>query len=83
VPTGGSVVLSALKQGDERSTLIARVFNPDKSVARAALRIDAPLARAYAVNLLEERESELPVEDGGVAIELRPHEIRTIELEIG
>jgi alpha-mannosidase len=76
----GGVVLSALKQGEDRRTVIVRLFNPDDAEATASIRLEAPVERAYAVNLLEEQQSELPIEDGEIRIALGPHQIRTIEI---
>jgi mannosylglycerate hydrolase len=77
----GGVVLSALKQAEDRSSVIVRLFNPDAADARATLTLDAALARAFEVNLLEERQRELPIENGGVALTLTPHQIMTIEIQ--
>ena len=76
----GSVVLSALKRAEERGSVIVRLFNPDDAEATVSLALDSPVARAFAVNFLEERQSELPIEAGAIAIALRPHEIKTIEI---
>ncbi len=35
---------------------------------------------AFATNMLEEKEADLEVKDGAVAIEFRPFEIKTIRL---
>ena len=72
--------LSALKRAEDRSGLIVRLFNPGPAGARATLVLDAPLAAAFEVNLLENRQSELRVDSGRVAVTLAPHQIRTIEL---
>jgi mannosylglycerate hydrolase len=79
---GGGVVLSALKQAEDRSSVIVRLFNPDATEARATVTLDAALVRAFEVNLLEERQRELSIENGGVALSLAPHQIMTIELAV-
>jgi alpha-mannosidase len=76
----GGVVLSALKQAEDGASVIVRLFNPDDSEATASLTIDAPIAAAYEVNLLEERQSEIRVQSNAVPIALRPHGIKTIEI---
>ena len=76
----GDIVLSALKRAEDRSGLIVRLFNPGPAGARATLVLDAPLAAAFEVNLLENRQSELRAASGRVAVTLAPHQIRTIEL---
>src|SRR5262249_5497602 len=65
--TGGAV-LSALKQAEDRASVIVRLFNPDDDEARGAIRVDMPVERAYAVNLLEERQSEWQIDGGAIPI---------------
>jgi alpha-mannosidase len=76
----GDVVLSALKQAEDRPTTIVRLFNPDDAAAEAVLSFDWPIAKAFAVNFLEERQHELAVSAGGVAVRLQPRQIQTIEV---
>ena len=78
--TAGGVVLSALKQAEDRNSIVVRLFNPDNDEARATVRMDAPIAEAFAVNLLEERQAPLAVDNGAVALRLGPHQIQTIEI---
>ena len=78
--TAGGAVLSALKHAEDRGATVVRLFNPDDHEARATVRMDAPIAEAFAVNLLEERQAPIAVENGAVALRLGPHQIQTIEL---
>jgi alpha-mannosidase len=76
----GEVVLSALKQAEDRSTTVVRLFNPGDEPADVLVSCDPGVTRAFAVNFLEERQSELQVTAGAVALRLRPRQIQTIEL---
>ena len=76
----GDVVLSALKQGEDRSSTILRLFNPGDEEAVATLNVDAPIAQAFAVNFLEERQAALTVDAGRIALRLTPKQVQTIEL---
>ena len=76
----GDLVLSALKQAEDRSSIVVRLFNPGDEEARVVLNVDAPMAQAFAVNFLEERQAALTIENGGIALRLRPKQIQTIEL---
>jgi alpha-mannosidase len=76
----GDVVLSALKRGEDRAHVVVRLFNPGGEEARATLRADAPIAEAFALNLLEERQEPLRINDGALVVALTPHQIRTIEI---
>ncbi len=76
----GHVVLSALKQAEDRSSVILRIYNPGDAPAQARFALDPAAGHAFAVNLLEERQNELEIVDGGVTLTLRPHQIQTVEL---
>jgi len=76
----GSVVLSALKQAEDRSSTIVRLFNAADAEAHAVITVSTPLAEAFAVNFLEERQDHLAIEDHSVSVRLRPRQIQTIEL---
>ena len=76
----GDVVLSALKQAEDRSSVIVRLFNPGDEAAQVVLSTGAPIAQAFAVNFLEERQGALAIEHGGIALRLTPKQIQTIEL---
>ena len=75
----GDVVLSALKQAEDRSSTIVRVFNPGDEAASVVLRLDVPIVKAFVVNFLEERQEALAIKDGGVSLVLAPKRIQTIE----
>jgi alpha-mannosidase len=76
----GDVVLSALKRAEDRPSTIVRLFNPGDEETNVVVSLDAPIAQAFAVNFLEERQAELAVENGGVVLRLRPKQIQTMEL---
>jgi alpha-mannosidase len=76
----GEVVLSALKRAEDRSSTIVRLFNPGDEAATVGLSVDPPIAQAFAVNFLEERQQTLTIGNGGVELRLTPKQIQTIEL---
>ena len=73
-------MLSALKQAEDRPSIIVRLFNPGDEDAHVSLRLDARIAQAFAVNFLEERQASLPIQNDRVAMRLTPKQIGTIEL---
>jgi len=79
-PGAGDVVLSAFKQGEDRASVVVRLFNPGGEEAHATLSMDAPVHQAFAVNFLEERQEKLAIENGAIAVRLKPHQIQTIEI---
>ena len=76
----GDIVLSALKQAEDRPSTIVRLFNPGDVEAQAVLALDAPIVEAFTVNFLEERQSPLAVQNGDVVARLRPRQVHTIEI---
>jgi alpha-mannosidase len=76
----GDVVLSALKQAEDRSGVIVRLFNPGDEEAQARIAVSVPVAQAFAVNLLEKRQDRLIVEENAVSVRLGPRQIQTIEI---
>ncbi len=76
----GCAVLSAFKRADERESLVVRIFNPDDTEAIVRFRPVRPIAAAFLLNLLEERQHELPIRDGAAEVSLGPHRIATVEL---
>jgi alpha-mannosidase len=77
---GGDVTLSAMKRGDDRESVMVRLFNPGDRDGDVTVEPDFDVTEAYEVNLLEERQQPLPVAEDGVRVRLTPHQIRTIEL---
>jgi alpha-mannosidase len=76
----GEVVLSALKQAEDRFSTIVRLFNPGDQDAVVVLSTDRSIGQAFVVNFLEERQSALRIVDGAVELRLTPKQIQTIEL---
>ena len=74
------VVLSALKKAEDRDSVIVRLFNPGDRAADATLKPGFAVKQVFAVNFLEERQEQIAIENGTVAVQLRPHQIQTIEL---
>jgi alpha-mannosidase len=76
--------LSALKQSEDGTGLILRIFNPsgERMTQRVSLGLGRRIARAWLTNLNEEREKELPVEGGNaLTLDIPPKKIATILIE--
>jgi alpha-mannosidase len=78
----GRAAISAVKRHEARDSLVVRLYNPVGDPLRERLIFTLPVRSAWRVNLLEEREEAHPVEGRReLRLELRPHEIVTLELE--
>ena len=73
-------MLSAVKQAEDRASIMVRLFNPGDDDAYATLGMDRPVHEAFAVNFLEEHHGRMALEDGAIAVRLTPHQIQTIEI---
>jgi alpha-mannosidase len=73
--------LSAVKLGDDEDTLIVRVYNLTSRPVRGAIELFTPMRAVLEVNLNEEGGQQIAL-DGGhrFAIELGPHQIKTLKI---
>jgi alpha-mannosidase len=74
------LTLDAMKRSEDGQDLIVRLVERHGSSARTELVFDRPVRRAWSCNLMEENESELPVNGTRVPFRCRPHEIMTLRL---
>jgi mannosylglycerate hydrolase len=75
-----AAVLSACKKAEDRDAVVVRLFNPGDDEVRVTIGGFRPLARAFALDLLERRVRELPIQDGRAAVVLAKRRIETVEL---
>ena len=87
---GGSLVkqattstsFSAIKKIEERNSLLCRICNLTDGVVEETLELGRAVARAWRINLLEERQEELPdATKSAVHLILAPREIVSVEIE--
>ena len=79
-PEQAGVALSAVKKTDDRDSLVVRIFNPQDTEARVRIHAGTGLAQAFALDLLERRETELLLGGGAAEAVLGPARIATFEL---
>lgn len=78
--SGSGFVVSAVKMGEERDSVILRVFNPNKYDAKLKLDIHESFNAIYNVNLAEERQSKVISRNGLANITIPSKKIVTLEL---
>jgi len=77
-----NLIVSALKQAEDRQTTILRVFNPTSATIDGELEVAGKIKAAWLVNLNEERASEVAVlKENRVRIQTAPGKIVTLELQ--
>lgn len=75
-----NVILETVKQAEDGNGTILRLYESENARTKTTLTLPAGVTRAYETNLLEEIETELPVENGAVRFTIKPYEIKTILL---
>lgn len=73
-----NVVLETVKQAENGEGTVLRFYECENSRTKATVTVPATFTKAYATNLLEEIEQELPIVDGKVTFTIKPYEIYTI-----
>jgi alpha-mannosidase len=77
-----NLVLTSLSKRDNGGReYVGRLFETDGLATTAVCRFGAAVRRAWKTNLLGDTVVQLPVETGGVTIEVTPHEIYQFSVE--
>jgi alpha-mannosidase len=71
-------VLDTVKRAEDSDALVLRLYEAHGARGVARIRIALPFTRAARANLLEDEETDLPVADGEIEIDYRPHQILTV-----
>ncbi len=79
--TGDGVLLSAVKQAEDNSGWVVRLYNAADHEVFGSLSAIRPIARAFAANLNEEKTEELPCTDGTVSFTADAHRIVTVIID--
>ena len=67
---------------DTENGVVLRLYESMGCAGRAFLRIPACVKRAYACNMLEERQQELEIREGRITLDFGAFQIQTLLLEI-
>jgi alpha-mannosidase len=67
-----------VKRAEDSDALVLRLYEAHGTRGRARIRAAPPFTRAARANLLEDEETDLPVADGEIEIDYRPHQILTV-----
>lgn len=80
--TGEGIVLETVKQSHDGSgKLVVRAYEAHGCRTSAALVAPKGAVKAYSCNLLEERQEEVPLEEGCATVTFCPYQIRTFLFE--
>jgi len=81
--SAGNVAIETVKQAEDGSGLILRLYEHANRRASGRLTFGLPVAAVRTTNLMEDAMSEpLEIRDGGVDLTFRPFEIVTVKVEL-
>jgi len=76
-----NVVIETVKPAEDGSgDVVVRLYEAVRTATACTLTTALPVTGAVETNMLEEPQSELEVEHGRIAIQLRPFEVKTLRL---
>jgi alpha-mannosidase len=75
-----AVVIDTVKKAEESDSMIIRLFESFGSHVKARFHSSLPVKKAFACNLLEEKDEQVDWKDGNVELEFKPFEIKTLKL---
>ena len=78
---GEGIVLSALKIGEIKDSVIIRLFNINNNKTDAVIFSQYPIKKANLLNLQEDIISNIGIDNGYINIEFKKKQIITIEIE--
>ncbi|WP_256760493.1 glycosyl hydrolase-related protein [Cohnella sp. WQ 127256] len=78
----GEVMLSAVKEAEDRDGFVLRLFNASDVTDSAKLRLPVPIRRASLTNLLEEPCQPIVSDRDSLTIEVGPRRIETVRLNV-
>ena len=74
--------LEAVKRSDDGEDLVVRIVERHNARTRVALATALPVKQAWRCDLMEQKEAEVPVTEGGLELDIAPCEIVTLRLQV-
>ncbi len=76
-----NVVIETVKPAEDNSgDVIVRLYEALRSATRCTLTTSLPVRKAAQTTMLEEHECDLAMQEGRIALDFRPFEIKTVRL---
>ncbi len=78
-----NVFIDTVKPAEDGSgDIVLRLYEAKRADTRCALNVNLPVTRAWACNLLEDKQEELVVTDGRIDLRFHTFEVKTLRLEL-
>ena len=79
-----NIVIETVKPAEDGSKdVVLRLYEAKHTATRCTLTTSLPAMTAQQTNMLEEHQSDLPLNAGKLALNFRPFEVKTIRLRMG
>ena len=75
-----NIIIEAVKPAEDGEGVVVRLYEAKRMATRCTLTTALPAVHAAQTNMLEETEQDLALNDGQIALDFRPFEIKTIRL---
>jgi hypothetical protein len=83
-PFGNPIVgFERSKSADTAQGIMVRLYDTEGIATQARIRFVSGMQQAWSANLLEERQADLPLDDGGLLLSVPPFSIETVGFEPG
>ena len=77
-----NVFIDTVKPAEDGSgDVVLRLYEAKRADTRCALSVNIPARRVWACDMLENREEELPLQDGCVWLDFHTFQVRTLRIE--
>ncbi|MCK5863056.1 MAG: alpha-mannosidase, partial [Candidatus Hydrogenedentes bacterium] len=78
-----NVIVETVKQAEDSDALIVRVYEAHGARGTVHIRFGMPLSKVTECNLMEDPETEVPVEkNNSITLQIKPFEVRSFLVEI-
>ena len=74
----GNVIVEAVKRAEDGNGMIVRLYEATQAGTRTIVSLHFPVQSVAETNLLEEDGRPLALQNGALALEFRPFEIKTL-----
>lgn len=78
----GNVCVGTVKPSEDGKGVVLRLFNPKDESADCRICIYSDVKRAVSTTLAEEEKHALEIKDGVITLDIAPHKIETVYLEV-
>ena len=76
-----NVIVETVKPAEDGSgDIVVRLYESMRTATRCTLMTSMPVSQAVQTDMLEETECDLTLQDGQIALDFHPFEIKTVRL---